>query len=148
MITQENITTAQSLRLTESELRTKAVLLAEDDPALRRYLEIVLNRAGYSVLPAEDGLEAMKLLLASTVEAVVTDAMMPHLTGYELCRFIRTTKHLAHLPIILLSALDPKNAEAEAEQADAFLCKPVSSETLLQCLEQLGVTVPADHETV
>ena len=71
MITQENITTAQSLRLTESELRTKAVLLAEDDPALRRYLEIVLNRAGYSVLPAEDGLEGNTLGGSTTMSARV-----------------------------------------------------------------------------
>src|SRR5215208_7464028 len=65
------------------------VLLAEDDRALRRYLEVVLRRAGYEVLPAADGLEAMKALLSTPVDAVVTDAVMPHLSGHELCRFLR-----------------------------------------------------------
>src|SRR5262245_3900045 len=82
----------------------RSVLLAEDDPALRRYLEIVLQRAGYEVFSATDCLAAMKLLIARSFDVVVTDAMMPNLNGYELCRFIRSSKHLSQLPIILLSA--------------------------------------------
>ena len=115
----------------------RSVLLAEDDPALRRYLEIVLQRAGYEVLSATDGLEAMKLLIARSFDVVVTDAMMPNLSGYELCRFIRSSKHLSQLPIILLSALDPKNAASETEQVNAFLAKPVSPESLVDCVAQL-----------
>ena len=107
------------------------VLLVEDDPALRRYLEVVLDRNGYEVLSAGDGLEAMKFLLAAQVDVIVTDALMPNLDGYELCRFVRNSPHLAHLPIILLSALDPKNTTDESEQVNAFLAKPVSPEDLL-----------------
>lgn len=114
-----------------------SVLLAEDDRALRRYLEVVLQRAGYKVASVADGLEAMKVLLSATVDAVITDAMMPNLTGYELCRFVRSSQHLAHIPLILLSALDPKNATSEAESVDAFLPKPVSSDDLLKCLHGL-----------
>ena len=139
MVSHEEIITAKGIHSTDSGCRNGAVLLAEDDPALRRYLEVVLQRAGYDVFPAGDGLEAMKLLLRTKIQAVITDAIMPNLNGYELCRFVRTTKHLAHLPIVLLSALDPKNASAEAEQANAFLCKPISPESLLDCLAQLGV---------
>ena len=109
----------------------QCVLLVEDDPALRRYLEIVLQRAGYSVLTAGDGLEGMKVLLTAGVDVIVTDALMPNLDGYELCRFVRNSEHLSHLPIILLSALDPKNSTDESEQVDAFLSKPVSPEDLL-----------------
>ena len=109
----------------------RCVLLVEDDPALRRYLQIVLERAGYSVVSAGDGLEAMKFLLHERVDVIVTDALMPNLDGYELCRFVRSSQHLAHLPIILLSALDPKNTTDESEQVNAFLAKPVSPEDLL-----------------
>lgn len=107
------------------------VLLVEDDPALRRYLEVVLDRHGYAVLSAGDGLEAMRFLLAARVDVIVTDALMPNLDGYELCRFVRNSEHLAHLPIILLSALDPRNTTDESEQVNAFLAKPVSPEDLL-----------------
>ena len=118
----------------------ECVLLVEDDPALRRYLEIVLQRAGYEVLTAGDGLEAMKFLLGDGVDVVVTDALMPNLDGYELCRFVRSSDHLAHLPIILLSALDPKNTTDEAEQVDAFLAKPVSPEDLLNRISEVLTT--------
>ena len=114
--------------------RQRCVLLAEDDPALRRYLEVVLQRAGYTVVSAGDGLEGMKALLSQQVDVVVTDALMPNLDGYELCRFVRNSAHLAHLPIILLSALDPRNTTDESEQVNAFLAKPVSPEDLLAIL--------------
>jgi twitching motility two-component system response regulator PilH len=109
----------------------RCVLLVEDDPALRRYLQVVLERAGYAVVSAGDGLEAMRCLLSTGVDVIVTDALMPNIDGYELCRFVRNSQHLAHLPIILLSALDPKNTTDESEQVNAFLAKPVSPEDLL-----------------
>jgi twitching motility two-component system response regulator PilH len=114
------------------------VLLAEDDPALRRYLQVVLERAGYRVVSAADGLEAMKFLLSATVDVVVTDAVMPNLDGYQLCRFMRGSKHLSQLPIILLSALDQRNAVHESEQVDVFLSKPVSPEDLLNQIVELS----------
>ena len=110
------------------------VLLAEDDNALRRFLEVVLERAGYKVESAADGLEAMKILLSKRVDIVITDAVMPNVNGNQLCRFIRSSEPLANVPIVLLSALDRKNAGTEAEQANAFLAKPVSPEDLLQTL--------------
>jgi CheY-like chemotaxis protein len=115
----------------ETSEERRCVLLVEDDPALRRYLEVVLQRAGYMVISAGDGLEAMRALLTIGVDVIVTDALMPNLDGYGLCRFVRSSQHLAHLPIILLSALDPKNSTDEAEQVNAFLAKPVSPEDLI-----------------
>ena len=121
---------------TESDRRI-SVLLAEDDRALRRFLQIVLERAGYKVFPTSDGLEAMKLVLSTPIDVVVTDEVMPNLSGHEFCRFLRSSKALAHLPVILLSALERKDANHNAEQADAFLVKPVSGEKLIECIEKL-----------
>jgi len=112
------------------------ILLAEDDRALRRFLQIILERAGYTVIPAADGLEAMKIALSSAVDILVTDAMMPNLSGHELCRFIRNSQTLAHMPVILLSALEQKEP-GEGEKVDAFLSKPVAGEDLIACIEKL-----------
>ena len=120
----------------EGEKRVR-VLLAEDDRALRRFLEVVLERAGYEVIAASDGLEAMKLALSNAVDIVITDAMMPNLNGHELCRFLRNSQTLAHVPVILLSALEQKETDLTPEHADAFLAKPVSSEVLIECVEKL-----------
>ncbi len=114
------------------------VLLAEDDAALRRYFEVVLRRAGYEVLAAADGLEAMKALLSSDVDALVTDALMPHLSGQELCRFLRRHPKLKALPVVLLSGDEGARAgAAEDARADAYLSKPVPAEELAACLERL-----------
>jgi CheY-like chemotaxis protein len=117
--------------------RQICVLLAEDDRAVRRLLEVLLRRAGYQVISAADGLEAMKLALSSAIDIVVTDAMMPNINGHELCRFIRNSQTLAHVPVILLSALEQKETAGSFEHADAFLSKPVSSESLIECIEKL-----------
>ncbi len=122
--------------LSDSDTRT-CVLLAEDDRALRRFLEVVLDRAGYKVIPAADGLEAMKIALSTPIDVVVTDAMMPNLSGHEFCRFLRNSQTLSHLPVILLSALEQKDTDHDADQADAFLAKPVSGERLIECIEEL-----------
>lgn len=116
------------------------VLLAEDDRSLRRYLEVILRRAGYEVIVAADGLEAMKALLSSNVDALVTDAVMPHLSGYELCRFVRRHPKLAGLPVVLLSGVDAATRKPSADdeaRADAYLSKPVPPEELASCLARL-----------
>lgn len=135
---QIEVTNGNGLQPAETHGEQRSILLVEDDPALRRYLEVVLQRAGYTVASAGDGLEAMKFLLKADVDVIVTDALMPNLDGYELCRFVRSSKHLSNLPIILLSALDPKNTTDESEQVNAFLAKPVSPEELLACIADLA----------
>jgi CheY-like chemotaxis protein len=140
MITPEEAELPTSDRLQRNAPQTGVrVLLVEDDRALRRYLEVLLERAGYEVASATDGVEAMKILLTETVEVVITDAVMPNLNGYELSRFVRKSQRLAHLLIVLLSGSDQKDAGPGTEYVNAFLPKPVSTEELLECLERLTV---------
>src|SRR5918997_4268924 len=114
------------------------VLLVEDDAAVRRYLEVILRRAGYEVIQAANGLEAIKAALSAKVDAVVTDALMPHLSGHELCRYLRARPELSRLPVLLLSGLEA-NAAAPADSihADAHLTKPVRPEDFTDCLARL-----------
>ena len=127
--------TAQAAH-TEAPRARATVLLAEDDRSLRRYLEVVLRRAGYEVLAAADGLEAMKSLLSNEVHAVVTDSVMPHLSGPELCRFLRGHPKLKGLPVVLLSGVDASGGTADAG-ADLYLSKPVPAEELAAGLARL-----------
>ena len=114
------------------------VLLVEDDRSARRYFEVILQREGYEVIAAADGVEAMKAALSSNVDAVVTDAIMPHLGGHELCRFLRRHPKLARLPVVLLSGADKSHvAQDAAEGADVYLSKPVRPEELTRCLARL-----------
>jgi len=113
------------------------ILVVEDDKALRRYLEVTLERAGYEALTASDGLEAMKLALSASIDLVITDEMMPNLSGHELCRFLRNSPNLSHIPIILLSGVERKDVSSEAGLADAFLAKPVAANRLTECVAAL-----------
>ena len=114
------------------------VLLVEDDRAIRRYLQVTLERAGFRVVVASDGLEAMKAALSAPVDAVVTDAIMPHLDGHALCRFLRRHPKLNGLPVVLLSGSEQSAPNAPpAERADVYLTKPVRPEELAGCLTAL-----------
>lgn len=116
----------------------KCVLLVEDDRSARRYLEVTLQRAGYKVLTAADGLEAMKLALTSPIDVVITDAIMPHLSGHELARFLRENPKLSNIPIVLLTGQQNRLAAmATNESIDAFLIKPVKADELANCLTRL-----------
>ena len=134
---QKNRANTPTLSRAESSNSPPCVLLVEDDRSLRRYFEVVLRQEGYEVFVASDGLEAMRIALRSAVDIVVTDAIMPNLNGYELCRFLRSTPHLSQLRIVLLSALEKNESQREDQNADVYLSKPISPESLIDCIEQL-----------
>jgi twitching motility two-component system response regulator PilH len=143
MNTPEEVTTSNgspvsTLPVSMSHTTRGTILIVEDDRSIRRYLEVILQRAGYSVIAASDGLEAMKAALTSTIDAVVTDAIMPHLTGYELCRFLRHHPKLSNLPVVLLSGFERADAAHETnDRPDVYLAKPVRPDELTGCLARL-----------
>ena len=114
------------------------VLLVEDDRSVRRYLEVTLQRSGYRVLTAEDGLEAMKVAMSSAIDVVVTDAIMPNLSGQQLAAFLRNNPKLSSIPIVLLTGQENKAASATGDVTiDAFLYKPVKADDLKNCVGKL-----------
>ena len=115
-----------------------SVLLVEDDRSVRRYLEVILQRAGYDVITAEDGLAGMRCALRTKVDVVITDAIMPEMTGQQLARFLRNNPKLARLPIILLTGQENVGEPgADKKLIDAFLYKPIKAEELKQCLAKV-----------
>ncbi len=121
-----------------NEAPPKTILLAEDDASVRRFIEIILQRANYQVITAEDGLVAMKIALENQVDAVVADAMMPNLTGFDLCRILRQNPSYQNIPFIILSGFDNSS---EQHQADAYLTKGENlKDELLETLSILLVS--------
>ena len=119
----------------------KSILLVEDDRSVRRYLEVTLQRAGYKVITAEDGLEGMKCALTAKIDVVLTDAVMPQMNGRELARFLRSKPEFATLPIILLTGQENDGGSRDDKKLiDAFLYKPVKAEDLKKCLEHVSET--------
>ena len=111
----------------------KKVLLAEDDSSMRRFIEITLQKAGFEVLAAEDGLTAMQMALETKFDALVADAIMPNMSGYDLCRLLRAERKI---PCIILSGLEENGSNGEL--ADAFLTKDTNlKDELLAALARL-----------
>ena len=114
----------ENLSMNEQNSLKPKILLAEDDGAMRRFLEITLQRAGYDVTAAEDGLAAMQAALTENFDAVVTDAVMPNLTGHDLCRILRQNENFKNVPLIILSGFGQEiSADTEHDCADAYLVK-------------------------
>ncbi|WNG27731.1 hybrid sensor histidine kinase/response regulator [Cystobacter fuscus] len=96
------------------------VLVVDDEPAVLEVLSQVVEDLGHDVVQARDGEEAWSLARARRPQLVVTDHMMPRLSGLDLCRRMRGDELLGRVPIILLSAVLPHGAP----EAYAFLHKP------------------------
>ena len=117
---------------------SKKILLAEDDDSMRRLLEVILSKAGYEVVAAEDGLKAMKLALENDFAAIVTDAIMPGLTGYDLCRMLKNRSDKKDIPFVILSGLSADEQESAKCSADVFITKnPKLKDELLKTLKNL-----------
>jgi two-component system chemotaxis sensor kinase CheA len=115
----------------------KKILLAEDDGSMRRFVEIILQKADYEVVSAEDGLTAMKSALSEQFDAVVADAVMPNLTGHDLCRILRQNPQTKEIPFVILSGLEQNDLD-ENYLADAYLLKGTNlKDDLLNTLSRL-----------
>lgn len=117
-------------------LTKKKILLAEDDDSMRRFVEIILQKANYEVVSAEDGLIAMKNALAQEFDAIVADAMMPNLTGHDLCRMLRQNPQTKAIPFIILSGFEQNDSDGNS-LADAYLLKETNlKDELLSTLDK------------
>jgi CheY-like chemotaxis protein len=120
--------------------KSKTIFYAEDDPVVRRVYKQCLEQAGYSVNCAEDGLEAIKYLKASSPDLVILDLLMPKFTGEDVLQFICTEAHLHEKPLIILSnnSQVEKGYEKFSGRADIYLekhqCTPA---ILLQKVHEL-----------
>jgi Response regulators consisting of a CheY-like receiver domain and a winged-helix DNA-binding domain len=114
------------------------ILLADDDASLRRFLEVTLQRAGYRTTCAEDGLSALEAALAGDFDCVIADAVMPNMTGFDLCRVLRGNPNYEKVPLIILTGMENASAETENSIADIFLQKNENlKQQLVETLSEL-----------
>jgi CheY-like chemotaxis protein len=94
-------------------IKPKTILFVEDDSVVLAAYRIRLQREGFCVQPAQDGLEAMKFLHASVPDLVVLDLMLPKFNGEEVLKFIRSEMRLKAVPVIIFSTNSIIDAEQE-----------------------------------
>jgi DNA-binding response OmpR family regulator/two-component sensor histidine kinase len=103
------------------------ILVADDNPAVRQTMELMLGGQGFSIHYAEDGQEAYEKALALQPDLILLDVMMPEIDGFNVCRMLRENPDLREVPIVIVTALDdrPSRIHGIEAGADDFLSKPV-----------------------
>jgi|CXWL01.1.fsa_nt_gi diguanylate cyclase (GGDEF)-like protein len=124
----------------------RQVLVVDDDPDCLRLLRNHLSNAGYEVVEARNGVEALRILHAEGCRIVVTDWNMPEMDGLQLCRAIRGDEGAGFIHIVMMTAADSteKMAQAFEAGADDFLQKPFKPMELLARLKAGVRAVGAD----
>ena len=120
-----------------------SVLIVDDDPFVRKLIATTLEDvAGFELVEAGDGHEAVEVALRNRPQLVFLDVDMPRLDGFQACRRLRAEPDTADATIVMLTAAAGDSAEREAETAgaDLFLTKPFSPLELLRLVDELGAS--------
>ncbi|MHC4480067.1 MAG: response regulator transcription factor [Planctomycetota bacterium] len=121
----------------------KKILVVDDEPHILRSLGFVLQRAGYEVLEARGGAEALRLIAQERPDLIFLDIMLPELDGYEVCRRVKSDDELAATYVIMLTARGQlaDREESLTAGADEYMTKPFSpSRAVARVQEALAQT--------
>lgn len=113
------------------------VLVCDDEPSVRRYLALVLDRAGFDVVDASSASEALAILSEREVTAVLIDLVLPGGTGLDLLDELRRNPATESLPAVLLSGRETIAAGDLARRGAVFLPKPISPESVVAALHRV-----------
>lgn len=120
-------------------VKKSQALVVDDSLTMRKVLSRLLEREGYEVLVAKDGMDAMELLQISVPDIILTDIEMPRMDGFGLSRNIRDDARLAKTPLIMISSRTADKHQNLAKEigVDAFFGKPVQDEELIEKMKEL-----------
>jgi DNA-binding response OmpR family regulator len=115
------------------------ILIAEDEPDIRDLITFTLGFAGYEVVAASNGEEAVKLAREVVPDLILMDVRMPRLTGYEACAQIKADSKTRHIPVIFLSAKGQDSEIQTGLQAGAaeYLLKPFAPDQLTSRIQAI-----------
>lgn len=126
------------------------ILVIDDDSSLLSIMDLMLTRAGHEVLLAQSGQEGLLLARAENPDLAIVDVMMPDMTGFDVCRTLRSDPASAHIPLLILTALTTHEHRADAQKsgADGFVTKPITRNDLVANVNQLLASGPTNTQVV
>jgi CheY-like chemotaxis protein len=120
-------------------MAAKKILVADDESHILHVVSLKLRNAGFEVLTASDGQEALELAQAQRPDLLITDYHMPQLSGLELCQKLKQDSATARIPTIMLTArgyqLDPKDTQGSGILR--MISKPFSPRHLLEAVNEV-----------
>ncbi len=117
----------------------KHILTVDDEAGIRRLVQLNLQRVGYRVSSAQDGVEGLRMMEADPPDVVILDITMPNMDGIEMLRRLRSDPARKHVRVIMLTARsrDQDVFESERSGADFYLTKPFSPQGLLNAVDEV-----------
>lgn len=114
-------------------MKRQRILVVDDDPDILEIVQVNLEGAGFEVIGASNGLEALKRVRRESVDLVILDVMMPKMDGWEVLREIEADPRTAKVPVIMLTCLsaDPDILQGLQEGAVEYITKPFDSDRLV-----------------
>lgn len=118
---------------------SKKVLIIEDDPSFLRAVSHIIEKEGYSVITASNGMTGLRMATESKPDLLILDVMLPGLDGFEICNRLRNEAQTAKLPIIMLSAKGQETDKTTGLKvgANEYLTKPIDRALLLEKVTSL-----------
>ena len=131
---------------TISDISEATILIVDDDMDLLDYFVFEFSERCKKVYMAKNGREAVRILNTAPIDIVVSDVMMPEMDGFELCRYIKTSIAISHIPVILLTARADENSRVLGYKngADDYITKPFKMSVLSASINRLFLK----HEAV
>jgi two-component system chemotaxis response regulator CheY len=116
----------------------RTILIVDDSAPMRQLVSYTLRGAGYQVIEAVDGKDAMGKLFGTRVDMIITDLNMPNMDGIELIRQLRSTTACKFTPIVMLSTDSQKSKvlEAKAAGVSGWIIKPFTPERLIETVKR------------
>src|ERR1700729_2750219 len=104
------------------------ILIVDDDPVVRSLMQDSLEDEGFSVIEAEDGVQACGVCDHTVPSLLIVDAMMPNMDGFELCRRLRAGMTTQYVPILMATGLEDHDSIVKAYESGAtdFIAKPLN----------------------
>jgi twitching motility two-component system response regulator PilG len=123
---------------TSTENAALKVMVIDDSSTIRRSAEIFLGQAGYHVVLAEDGFDALAKMNDHQPDLIFCDILMPRLDGYQTCALIRKSSRFRHTPVVMLSSKDGlfDRARGAMVGSNAYLTKPFTKDSLLRTVRE------------
>ena len=111
-------------------MRQKTILIVDDEKQLVSLVKLHMEMAGYEVLSAKDGEEALEIVRKESPDLIILDLMIPKIDGWEVCRRIRAESKVGNIPIIMLSARTETEDKLKGYECgtDDYVTKPFSQD--------------------
>ena len=122
----------------------KRILVVDDEPDFCSIVQGQLEKEGFDVELAYNGVEGMEKVQANPPDAIVLDVMMPEKDGYEMCKELKADSNLCEIPVLLLTSVAShvtstrySHADGMSTEADDYIAKPASAEAISQSIRQM-----------